>query len=356
MLCPRCFRRYDDEHQFCPHDGEKLAGAADVRRIRSKPTELYGELIGERYQVRGLIAKGAMGRVFLAQDKSGGEPVAVKVLDAKHLKEPRTRARFILEAKAAAKVVHQGIVKVLDVGLHTDGAPYLVMEFLYGESLGDFLRREKVMAPDRALPFLKQACAALAAAHRAGIIHRDIKPDNVFLLGEKGTPYGVKIVDFGFAKLDEHVGVTQMGVTVGTVEYMSPEQAVSDAVDARTDVYGMGALMYRAFSGRLPFDSAEMPDVMAHQLIVPPPPPALAGPLGAGLEAIILKAMRKRPENRYASMEALLDDLGRLASGRPLAAHGPAAEPDVYTPRSAYAQNAAQFFYKMLGKDYPAPP
>src|SRR3954468_12149465 len=142
MFCPRCHRRYEDDHLFCPHDGERLVAALDIKRIRSKPTEHAGEIIGDRYQVRGMIGKGATAQVFLAQDRTTGAPVAVKVLEAKHLKEPRARARFILEAKAVAKVSHPSVIQVLDIGLHVDGAPYLVMEFLFGESLGEWLRRD----------------------------------------------------------------------------------------------------------------------------------------------------------------------------------------------------------------------
>src|SRR5262245_22863024 len=124
MICPRCHRRYEDDHMFCPHDGERLVTVIDIKRVKSKPTEYAGEIIGERYQIRGVLGQGAMARVFLAQDRNTGGPVAVKILESKHMKEPRTRARFILEAKAAAKITHPNILEVLDIGLDGTGAPY----------------------------------------------------------------------------------------------------------------------------------------------------------------------------------------------------------------------------------------
>lgn len=361
MHCPKCHRRYEDDHAFCPHDGERLVKSLDIKRIRSKPAPQVGQIIGGRYQIRGLIGCGAMAQVFLAQDRTTGAPVALKLLESKHLKEPRVRARFILEAKAVAKVSHPNIVTLLDVGLHEDSAPFLVMEFLFGESLGDFLRRERVLPTSIGLPFAAQLATALVAAHREGIVHRDIKPDNVFLIGEKGAPYTVKLVDFGLAKLLEHAGMTQAGIAVGTVEYMAPEQAVSDGADARTDVYGLGVLLYRAFTGRLPFTCQSDVETLAHQLIVAPERPGLGpGNPGAALEAVILRALRKRPENRYPTMEEMAEDLAKIAAtpGARLAlnASRPLADPsDTYTPRSPFSITATRFLCMKLGKSVPPP-
>ncbi len=370
MLCPRCHRRYAEDHRFCPHDGEKLVQSLDIRRIRSRPTEHVGTVVAERYRVRGLIGSGAMAQVFLAEDtQSGGAPVALKLLEPRLRRVPKLKARFLLEAKAAATVEHPNIVAVLDVGLHEE-SPYLVMEFLFGESLSSLLVRERRLSPEAGVPILLQAAAGLGAAHRAGIVHRDVKPANVFLVGEKGDAWTAKVVDFGFAKLYEHSGLTQAGVTVGTLEYMAPEQTVSDPPDARTDVYGFGMLMYRMFSGRLPFSvtrssspalapAPAMEDamVLAHQLTTPPPPPNLGGgPVASALEAVIMKCLRKRPENRYPSMEALCEDLGRLGRPGALAANAPIASPDVYAPQTPYGEHAARFLYKQLGRVFGAAP
>ncbi len=357
MICARCHRRYEGEHLFCPHDGEKLVEALDIKRIRSKPTELNGTIIGGRYQVRGLVGKGAMAQVLLALDQTTGAPVAVKMLDARHVPDKRTVARFLMEAKAAAQVVHKGIVEMLDVGLGEGGAPYLVMELLLGESLGEWLRREKTMTLELGLPFVRQVADALTAVHRAGIVHRDVKPDNVFLLGEKKAPHAAKIVDFGFAKLDEKGALTQAGVAVGTVEYMSPEQAVSDPVDARSDVYALGVLVYRMFTGRLPFTGQDASEVLARHLFEEPPA-ALSflagGPVASGVDAILRKALRKSPEHRYASMEALVGDLARLERGEPLAARIPPDTADVYAPKTEFSAKASVFLRRRLDKEPPS--
>jgi serine/threonine protein kinase len=354
MICPRCHRRYEGEQLFCPHDGERLVAAIDIKRIRAKPTEQHGTVYGGRYQVRGLLGKGAMAQVLLALDQATGAAVAVKVLETKHIADKRKVARFIQEAKAAAQVTHPSIVEMLDVGLAEDGTPYLVMELLFGESLGEWLRREKTMSTELGLPFVRHVAEALAAVHRAGIVHRDVKPDNVFLMGEKKDPHTAKLVDFGFAKLSQQGALTQAGVSVGTVEYMSPEQAVSDLVDARADVYGLGVLMHRMFSGRLPFVATDATEMLALHVSAEPPPLVLAeGPLAAGVAAIIRKALRKRPENRYASMEALLGDLGRLDRGEPLDARLPVADADVYAPRQPFAAQAIAFLQRRFGKDPP---
>jgi len=361
MICARCHRRFQDDHLFCPHDGEQLVSAIDIRRVRSKPTELHGTVFGGRYQVRGLLGKGAMAQVLLALDRISGAPVAVKVLEGKQSADKRAVARFIQEAKAASQLTHPNTVEMLDVGLDDRGAPYLVMELLLGESLAE----------------------GLAAVHRAGIVHRDVKPDNIFLLGAHKAPHAAKIIDFGFAKMAPGGALTQEGVSVGTVEYMSPEQAVSDVVDARADIYGLGAVMYRMFTGRFPFDGHDAMDVLARHVAEEPPPLVLpAGPpssdplspgppasdpptssppspsppsggVGAGLAAIVAKAMRKRLEHRYASMEALLDDLGRLDRGEPLAARLAPEAPDVYVPREFFATQAVVFLHRRLGKEPP---
>jgi serine/threonine-protein kinase len=351
MICARCYRRYDGDTLFCPHDGERLVDGIDIKRVRSKPTEHHGRVIGGRYQVRGQLGRGAMAQILLALDQKSGTPVAVKVLDAKLASDKTLVARFLLEAQAAAKVTHRSIVEMLDVGLGDGGAPYLVMELLQGESLGDWLRREKRMSAELGIPFVKQIAEALAAVHRAGIVHRDVKPDNLFLLGEKGEPHTAKILDFGYAKQDEQGSLTQAGTAVGTVEYMSPEQTVSDRVDARTDVYGLGVVMYRMFTGRLPFVAADATEMLARHLIEDP------GPLGVqgidALSAIVLKALRKSPAHRYGSMEALLGDLARLERGEPLAARVPLDSPDVYQAKQAFARQAVDFLHRRLGKEPP---
>ncbi|HVY47678.1 MAG TPA: serine/threonine-protein kinase [Minicystis sp.] len=358
MFCPRCHRGYDESHLYCPSDGERLLESLNVASFPAKPTREQGAVLGERYEVRGFIGKGAMARVYLAEDLVTHGPVALKVLEPIHAKHDATRERFLREAQAATRIGHPNIVRVLDAGVRGDGAPYLVMEFLFGESLGDWLRREGVMPLEVGLPVAAQIADALAAAHAVDSVHRDVKPDNVFLVGEPGAPYAVKIVDFGFAKLRGETTFSQVGVAIGTLEYMAPEQAVSDTPDAHTDVYGLGVVLYRMFTGVLPWPDVEDADLLARQLAAPPPPPSAAEPsIDPRIEAVILKAMKKHPRNRYASMDDLLEDLERIGGRRDgeLSAYAPpAVEPDVYEPEGPFSRTAARYLYKRIGLVPPA--
>jgi eukaryotic-like serine/threonine-protein kinase len=356
VFCGRCHRGFEEDHRFCPYDGEPLTERPEIGRIKSRQTKETGAILGGRYDIRGFIGKGAMARVYLAEDLETREPVAIKVLDTLSGRG-NIRERFLREARAASRVIHDNIVRILDLGVRPDGAPYLVLEFLYGESLGDLLRREGHLTSDIALPILRQAAAGLAAAHRAGIIHRDVKPDNIYLVGEPGDPYAVKVLDFGLAKMETQSGFTQAGVAVGTMEYMAPEQVVTDRSDARTDVYGLGIVMYRMYTGELPFVAKEDADLLAHQLLTPVPPPSRKrADIDHRTEQVMLTTLRKSPESRYPSMDALLEDLEVLLGERPggLRADALVGGADVYLPRSEFARNAARFFYRKLGVVLPA--
>jgi serine/threonine protein kinase len=350
MWCPRCNRTWDDEARFCPRDGSSLASTPMVDELSNRPSVQSGVLLGARYEVRGFIGKGAMARVYLAQDLETSDPVAVKVLDIETHKDPEARERFLREATAIAGVRHPNIVKVLDTGERGDGAPYFVMEFLFGESLGAFLRREKKMPATVALPFLCRTASALAAAHAKGIIHRDLKPDNLFLMGEPGEAYDIRLLDFGMARTRKSK-MTRSGMMLGTAEYMAPEQGLSDPVDPRTDVYGLGAVMYRMLTGELPFTANDEAEMLASVVLRSPRPPEEVNPeLDADVCAMITMAMRKRPYNRYSSMEKMLTDLEtvRAQRGAPRFAHKPIISPDEYEPQGPMASALLPQFQKLL--------
>jgi serine/threonine-protein kinase len=245
---------------------------------------------------------------------------------------------------------HPNVVKIRSVG-EADGRPFIAMEALRGEPLGDYLRREGAMAIDLALPLFRAAMQGLAAAHAEGVIHRDVKPDNLFLLGDPGTPEALKVIDFGMAKTRDD-NDPQHGLVMGTVEYMSPEQVLTDPVDARTDIYSLGVVMFRALTGHLPFDVDLGVDLVAHQIFSPAPPISwLAEMVDPRLESLILTAMRKHPDNRYQSMDALLSDLDRIlgrTSGEPEGA--PLRKvPDAYQPRTSTAREAATAISARVG-------
>jgi serine/threonine-protein kinase len=185
------------------------------------------------------------------------------------------------------------------------------MEFLFGEPLGRYLAREDVLPGDIALPALRQAASALAAAHAKGVIHRDVKPDNMYLVGEPGDPYELKVLDFGFSKLQTSE-LTAAGSVLGTPTYMAPEQALAETVDERSDVYALGMVMYRCFTGVAPFAGDDVV-VLAHQIHSPlMRPTELVDGLDPRIERVILTATRKDPAKRYPAMDILFDDLGKL--------------------------------------------
>jgi eukaryotic-like serine/threonine-protein kinase len=352
MLCPACHRDFEDsKERYCPYDGEALTSVPELELVPSKPTPDVGSVYGKRYIVRGLLGTGSMARVYLAEDALTHKLAAVKVLETPDARMKDARERFFREVRTTEALEHPNIVRLLDAGARRDGAPYLVMEYLFGESLGALLRRETRLDQRATLVIARQTASALAAAHAAGVIHRDVKPDNIFLLGAQGRPHGLKVVDFGLARLQGQSGLTAMGVTVGTLEYMAPEQVVKDPTGPGSDMYALGVVMYRALTGSLPFGGTDT-EVLAHQLLTPPPAPSsLAPDLDAGVEAVIMTALRKLPFNRYPSMEDFLEDLDRLLGERAgqLAA-GTTLENDVYVPQSAYAKNVARALYKKLGR------
>ncbi len=268
-----------------------------------------GEVLGDRYRVLERLGKGGMGEVHLAEHIAIGRRVAVKTLSGDFRERPELARRFLQEARTASRVRHPNIVDITDFG-HTDlGAPFFVMELLEGEELKVLLRREKTLSWDRVCSIGIQICAALTAAHTQGVVHRDMKPDNVFLIRQDDAEL-VKVLDFGIAKItDEDTGdATRTGVLLGTPHYMSPEQAQDDPLDARSDIYSMGVLLFRMATGRVPFRGKSFMKVLGMHMQQPPPNPsdfAPEGSLSAEGEALILKCLAKDPADRYQSAEDL---------------------------------------------------
>ena len=290
-----------------PGKGERIAG---FEAFKPKESELSGALLAARYKVHGFLSRGATSRVYLAEDLTTETPVVVKMLAPDSTGNKEFRNRLFREAEVARAIDHPNIVRILDVGEAPTGAPYLVLEALVGETLGELLRRESVLPTDSALILMRQAASGLSAAHRAGVIHRDVKPDNFLLVGPLGDPYGLKLIDFGMAKFGTVSGSSGHHTVLGTLEYMAPEQILVEQVDARSDIYSLGVVMFRVFTGHLPYENAAPTDLIRHQLFSSLPPPSwLNDQLDGRLEAMIIRATRKHPGNRHASMDALLADI-----------------------------------------------
>jgi serine/threonine protein kinase len=342
MICPLCHCSYDDPTlAFCRSDGALLVDAPAIRSSVPQIVAADGALLAGRYRLNGLIGRGGFARVYLGEDITTREKVALKVLDAEMVPSRAVRERFLREVEIASKIGHPNIARILDAGERADGAPFIVIEFLAGESLGDLLARERRVPEDFALMLIKRAAAALATAHSAGVIHRDVKPDNLFLVSDGSV---LKVLDFGMAKLQEGT-FTATGMTLGTVPYMAPEQAMADPVDGRTDVYGLGITLFKMLTGRLPFDNHDDAALVAHHLYAPVPrPSAFCQGLDPRIERVILAATRKLPANRYRSMRALLEDVGRILGERPGEIEAPEAQtlPDLYVPQNPIARSATR--------------
>jgi serine/threonine-protein kinase len=281
------------------------------------------------YRIVGKLGEGAMGIVHEGRHDLLGRRVAIKVLRPELARDPQISARFLREAIAANAVRHENIVAIYDHGTTPDGGAYLVMELLEGETLADRERRVGRLALPELARVFEQVLRALAEAHGRGVVHRDLKPANVFLVRRPDDPLFVKLLDFGVAKLSaEHAAqkLTSTGMVLGTPLYMSPEQILGRAVDARSDLFSVGVMLYQAATGELPFRGGNMGEVAASiTAAAPPPPRALRPELPAELEAVILTALARDPARRHPTAAAMLEALGRATRPwiAPTAAHAP---------------------------------
>ena len=266
-----------------------------------------GALVDGKYRVDGIIGQGGMGAVFRAWDVRLERPVAIKVVRADLISDPDSRARFNRESKIVARLQHPSIVTVYDYGNLSDGAAFLVMEFVPGEDLRHFLKREKRLDPARMSALMTGICGGVDIAHKSGIFHRDLKPENI-LLPESGT--GPKVVDFGVAKLTNAATgdggtMSVVGTIVGTPAYMAPEQLRGEAVDARADVYSLGVMAYEMLTARLPYTGASMFDIGMKQVEGKIDTSGIAPEIAAVITCAIAYEKEKRPENALGFAEAV---------------------------------------------------
>jgi beta-lactam-binding protein with PASTA domain len=269
-----------------------------------------GEIIGGRYEIIELLGSGGMANVYRAHDPHLGRDVAVKVLADRYTADPSFVERFRREASAAAQLNHPNIVQVFDRG-ETDGTYFIVMEYLTGPDLKSLIRTRGALPPLEAIDNTQQILGALAAAHRRDVIHRDIKPQNVMLASD-GL---LKVTDFGIARAGAESEMTEAGSVIGTAQYLSPEQAHGGELTSASDCYSAGIVLYEMLTGRVPFDGERPVVVAMKQINEPPVPPRTYEPdIPPALEAVVLKALAKRPSERYRSAEefsAALNDVRR---------------------------------------------
>jgi serine/threonine-protein kinase len=306
-ICPTCHARYPSDFKVCPRDASPLGDAPD-----DHADPLLGMTLGDAYRIVRMVGEGGMGRVYEARHtRLGNKRFAVKMLHAEYARQPDVVARFQREAEAASGITHPNVVDVYDVHHTDDGLPYMVGEFLEGEEFGDFLERTEKISVPLAVRIVRQLCRALGAAHARGVVHRDMKPENVFLVGNMRRPRA-KIIDFGISKVGDAGGtaLTRTGMIMGTPSYMAPEQARGDKVDHRADIYAVGGILYRALTGKKPFDGDDPSVTLAQVLTEDPARPRSREPkIPQALELVIQKAMAKSPADRHQSMAELDADL-----------------------------------------------
>ena len=299
--CSSCDTRYPADFLLCPRDATPLVDDAE------QVDPLLGKLLGETYQIVRVVGEGGMGRVYEARHLRLRERrFAVKVLHSELARQPEVVARFQREAESASAIGHANVVDVFDVHRTADGRPYLVGEFLDGIDLGVHLDNVGRLETADAIRITRQVCRALGAAHDKGIVHRDMKPENVFLT-EQGAAQVVKVLDFGISKAAQgKTHLTRTGMIMGTPSYMAPEQARGDDVDLRADIYSVGALLYHLVTGKRPFDSEDPAAILTMVLTCEPPRPRAIEPrVPEALELVIQRAMAKDAPDRYQTMADL---------------------------------------------------
>jgi eukaryotic-like serine/threonine-protein kinase len=284
-------------------------------------------MVDERYSILGFLGSGGMGHVYLAHDEVLERDVALKILRESYAQSEEFVERFRREARNAARLYHPNIVSVYDKGETEDGTPYIAMEHVAGGTLGERIAREGVLDASEAVAMTIQIALALEAAHRCGVVHRDVKPHNVFLARSpaspsaalEGVPSGeVKVGDFGVARAAEATTLTDEGQIFGTASYLSPEQVKGERVGQKSDLYSLGVILYEMLTGRVPFDGEDPMATAAKHVSEPPPSPKEANPeVPAVVDAVVLRLLSKYPKDRHEDAAELIGDLRRIWAGLP---------------------------------------
>jgi serine/threonine protein kinase len=305
-ICPQCGNEYELDQRFCPKDGStlKAQGGSDGN--------LVGQIIADRYHIVQKLGEGGMGQVYLSQHVRMKRKSAVKVMNPGMVHDPDAISRFNREAENASQIAHPNVAAIYDFGETSDGLIYLAMEFIEGEPLTKTLKTIGALPASRAANIAKQVADGLSAAHDLGIVHRDLKPDNIMIAKARDGSDQVKIVDFGIAKAMEsnEQKVTRTGLSIGTPEYMSPEQLAGDKLDHRTDIYSLGLVAFSMFTGHLPFPSVTSKEALIMRLTDRPRTLAqirtdIAWP--AALQTVMDRALANDADERYQKVA----DFGR---------------------------------------------
>jgi len=332
--CPKCGKEYPDTITLCPADGVALEKTDD---------SLLGQTLTGKYRIEERLSEGGMGTVYRGRHVLMDKTVAIKVLRPSLAADEKIVARFSREARAASRISHPHALSVTDFGEAENGVVFLVMEYLSGSTLKEIIRREGPMQLPRAVEIIRQVGGALDAAHEQGVVHRDLKSDNIMLLSSSGTDYA-KVLDFGIAKIKEPEGsydpcLTAPDLVIGTPQYMSPEQcSQSPDIDARSDIYSFGVILYEMLVGHVPF-TGDSPTAIMLKHLQEPAPSVLAerGDLPEAIDRVVARALEKRPEDRYQTVGELVEDF-TIAAGMEPAGVSSTANSVRVEPSAAIAQ------------------
>lgn len=310
LTCPTCRATYSEDTAYCPVDDTALL---PDEAFANADTDLEpGTMIGE-YRIERKLGEGSFGAVYAGIQPLIGKRVAIKLLHKRMSSDPEVVARFIDEARAVNKIGHRNIIDVFSFGVFEGTQHYFIMEFCEGMTLGQLLQQKKRLTPSEALPILRGIADGLDAAHQAGVTHRDLKPDNVFLVRIKDNQYFPKLLDFGVAKLakEDKSQHTATGIAIGTPRYMSPEQCRGKNVDFRSDIYSLGCVAHEMLTGRPVFEADSVVDLLFMHTTEPPPSMSSVLPgLPLELDAPILEMLAKRPSGRPSSAGSAVNALG----------------------------------------------
>jgi serine/threonine protein kinase len=336
MKCPKCQSENPPDSSFCRKCATPLPSAEELALTQTKtlimpPSELErGATFAGRYEVIEELGKGGMGKVYKVFDKKIKEVVALKLIRPEISTDEKTIERFNNELRLARKISHRHVCRMYDLG-EEGTSHFITMEYVPGEDLKRFIKRSEQLTVGKAVSIAKQICEGLAEAHHIGVIHRDLKPQNIMIDAEGNT----RIMDFGIARFLEGEGVTTQGVLIGTPDYMSPEQTEMEGVDQRSDIYALGVILFEMVTGRVPFEGKTPISIaMKHKSEPPPEPRNLNAQVTEGLSQVILKCMQKEKLDRYQSAEELLADLKNIEEGLPTTEKiVPAVEPRPQTSK-----------------------
>jgi serine/threonine protein kinase len=319
MKCPKCYFENSTDRNFCANcrallfPSEKIPLSKIETVLESKQTLAVGTTFAGRYQIIEKLGKGGMGEVYKVLDKEIKENIALKLLNPEVAKDKATVERFRNELKFTRKITHKNVCRMYDFNKEKEDY-YITMEYIHGEDLESSLRRVEQLSAGKAIFIAKQVCEGLVEAHRLGVVHRDLKPQNI-MISKEGN---VHIMDFGIARSLKAKGITETGMMIGTPHYMSPEQVEGKEVDQRSDIYSLGVVLYEMVCGRLPFEGDTLINIAVKQKTETPPGPRTLNPkVSEELSQLILRCMEKEKNKRYQKAENLLTELKNIDKGIP---------------------------------------